>query len=106
MLAAVQRRMQLLLPLETAPTGLPAPKIITVGEMSARIRKRLDTQPWFSFEDLLSTAGTRVELVVALWSVLELLKRRAIVVEQTELFGPIMIGRGATTAFEEVQDEG
>ena len=30
----------------------------------------------------------------ALWSVLELLKRRAIVVEQVELFGPIMVGRG------------
>jgi hypothetical protein len=26
--------------------------------------------------------------------VLELLKRRAIVVEQAELFGPIMVGRG------------
>jgi chromatin segregation and condensation protein Rec8/ScpA/Scc1 (kleisin family) len=33
-------------------------------------------------------------VVVALWSVLELLKRRAIVVEQDELFGPIMVGRG------------
>jgi segregation and condensation protein A len=97
MLAAVQRRMQLLLPLETPPAGLPAPKVITVSEMSARIRERLHTQQWFSFEDLLSAAVTRVELVVALWSVLELLKRRAIVVEQSELFGPIMIGRGTPT---------
>src|SRR4030095_4791306 len=33
MIAAVQRRMQLLLPLEDAATALPAPKIITVPEM-------------------------------------------------------------------------
>ena len=31
---------------------------------------------------------------MALWSVLELLKRRAIVVEQAEMFGPITVGRG------------
>jgi segregation and condensation protein A len=94
MLAAVQRRMQLLMPLEEPVAGMPAPKVITVGEMAGRIRDRLRAQEWFSFEDLLSAAVSRVELVVALWSVLELLKRRAIVVEQGELFGPIMVGRG------------
>jgi segregation and condensation protein A len=94
MIAAVQRRMQLLMPLEPPDVPLPVPKAITVGEMAARVRDRLRTQEWFSFEDLLSAAVTRVEIVVALWSVLELIKRRAIVVEQADLFGPIMIGRG------------
>jgi segregation and condensation protein A len=94
MIAAVRRRMQLLLPLEPPPTPLPAPKVITVAEMADRVRRRLLSQAWISFEDLLSLAVRRVEVVVALWSVLELLKRRAIVVEQDELFGPIMIGRG------------
>ena len=60
----------------------------------ARIRARLQAQAWVTFEDLLSLAARRVEVVVALWSVLELLKRRAIVVEQAELFGPIRVGRG------------
>ncbi len=94
MIAAVQRRMQLLLPLEEAATPLPAPKIVTVPEMAERIHDRLRRQAWFSFEDLLSLAAQRVEVVVALWAVLELLKRRAIVVEQEQLFGPILIGRG------------
>lgn len=94
MIAAVQRRMQLLLPLEEAATPLPAPKIITVPEMAERIQERLRHRAWFSFEDLLSLAVLRVEVVVALWAVLELLKRRAIVVEQEQLFGPILIGRG------------
>ncbi|KPV49643.1 chromosome segregation protein ScpA, partial [Kouleothrix aurantiaca] len=95
MIAAVQRRMQLLMPLEPPDVPLPAPKIITVPEMAGRIRDRLAQQEWLSFEDVLSVAALRVEVVVALWAVLELLKRRAVVVEQQELFGPIMIGRGA-----------
>jgi segregation and condensation protein A len=94
MLAAVQRRMQLLLPLDEPATPLPAPKLISVPEMAERIQDRLRRRSWFSFEDLLSLAARRVEVVVALWAVLELLKRHAIVVEQDQLFGPVMIGRG------------
>jgi len=94
MIAAVQRRMQLLLPLDPPDLPLPAPEVISVSEMADRIRARLQTQGWVTFEDLLSLAARRVEVVVALWSVLELLKRRAIVVEQAELFGPITVGRG------------
>ncbi len=94
MIAAVQRRMQLLLPLEPPDLPLPAPKVITVAEMAGRIRERLAGQAWLSFDDLLSLAARRVEVIVALWAVLELLKRRAIVVDQEAIFGPIMIGRG------------
>jgi segregation and condensation protein A len=94
LIAAVQRRMQLTMTLETPAVPLPTPKAITVGEMAVRIRDRLQGQAWFSFEDLLSEAVTRVEVVVALWSVLELLKRRAVIVEQESLFAPIMVGRG------------
>ena len=101
-LAAASQRTQrlrlgtavVLLPLEEPAVALPAPKVITVAEMAGRIRERLLAQAWISFDDLLSLAARRVEVVVALWSVLELLKRRAIVVDQEQLFGPIMIGRG------------
>lgn len=94
LIEAVQRRMQLLLPLEPASIPLPAPKILTVAQVGATIRERLLTQEWFSFEDLLSLSVQRVEVIVTFWAVLELLKRRAITVEQPELFGPIQIGRG------------
>jgi segregation and condensation protein A len=104
MIAAVQRRMQLLLPLEDPPVALPAPKTITVAEIAGRIRERLGAQEWISFEDLLSLAVRRVEVVVALWAVLELLKRRAIVVEQERLFGAIMIGRGAKLSSTDLHD--
>jgi segregation and condensation protein A len=94
MIAAVQRRMQLLLPLDPPAAPLPTPKMISVPEMAERIQERLRRQAWLGFEDLLSLAAQRVEVVVALWAVLELLKRRAIVVEQDQLFGPILLGRG------------
>lgn len=94
MLAAVQRRLHVLLPLEKEAVPLPTPKIITVPHMAARIRQRLLGQAWFDFEDVLSVATDRVEVVVAFWAVLELWKREVILVEQRELFGPIQIGRG------------
>jgi segregation and condensation protein A len=102
MIAAVQRRMQLMLPLEAPAVSVPAPKVITVADVGHRIRERLQQQEWLSFEDLLSLAVTRVEIVVTLWAVLELLKRHAVVAEQLELFGPIMIGRGPELASTDV----
>jgi segregation and condensation protein A len=86
--------MQLLLPLEPPTIPLPAPKLLTVAQVASQIRERLRQQAWFSFEDLLAVAVRRVEIVVTLWAVLELLKRRAITAEQHDIFGPIQIGRG------------
>jgi len=94
LIAAVQRRMQLMLPLELPTIPMPAPKLITVAQVAERIRERLRGQAWFSFEDLLLLTVQRIEVIVTLWAVLEMLKRQAIVVEQHELFGPIQIGRG------------
>lgn len=94
LLAAIQRRLQLTLPLESPTVPLPTPKIITVPEMASRIQDRLIQQEWICFEDVLSLNTYRTEIIVALWSILELLKRQAVVVEQEDLFGIIRIGRG------------
>jgi segregation and condensation protein A len=92
LIRALERRMQLQLPLEeSAPLALQ-PRL-TVADVSQQIVDRLARQRWFSFEDLLAAAGSRQELVVTLWAVLELLKRRVIIVDQPALFGPIGIGR-------------
>ncbi|MBC8162618.1 MAG: segregation/condensation protein A [Roseiflexaceae bacterium] len=100
MLAAIQRRLELVRPLDEPAVALPTRKIITVPEMAARIEQRLISQQWIDFEDLLSAATSRVEVVVALWTVLELLKRRVVVVEQQVVFGRIAIGRGPVGAGE------
>jgi segregation and condensation protein A len=98
LIAAVQQRMQLMLPLEPDTIPLPTRKILTVAEVGQTIQQRLRQQEWFTFEDLLSLSVQRVEVIVTLWAVLEMLKRQAIVVEQADLFGAIQIGRGRAFA--------
>lgn len=104
LIAALQRRLQLALPLDEATVISLGPRL-TIGQVVERVRDRLARQPWFSFDDLFGSAVTREDVIVTFWAVLELLKRRAIVIEQPELFGTISIGRGAaaleTTAIEE-----
>jgi segregation and condensation protein A len=95
LVAAVQRRMQLLLPLDDPAATLPLPRRLTLREAAERIRERLSASRWFSFEDLLSLTATRQEVIVTLWAMLELLKRRVITVEQADLFGTISIGCGS-----------
>lgn len=94
LVAAMQHRLQLLLPLEAEVVPLPAPKIITIADLRTRIRSALTRRPWLTFDDLLSRALTRNEVIVTLWAVLELFKRQQIAIEQDELYGTISIGRG------------
>jgi segregation and condensation protein A len=94
LLRAVQRRLQLRLPLDEPPLPLPASKLITVAEVSAQIRERLGRRAWIEFVDLLDLEADRIGVLVTFWATLELLKRREIVAEQSELFGAIAIGRG------------
>lgn len=95
LVAALQRRLQLALPLDE-PTVLSLGPRLTVAQVVADVRRRLDRAAWFSFDDLFDVAVRREDVIVTFWAVLELLKRRMIVVEQQELFGTISIGRGAT----------
>lgn len=97
LVVAVQRRLQLMLPLDE-PVAMPAPKIITIADVRTRVYSILRQQQWIGFEDLLSLALSRNEVIVTLWTVLELFKREALVIEQPDLFGTIAIGRGS--AFE------
>lgn len=94
LVAALERRLQLALPLDQRAPLTLGPRL-TVSAVADRIRERLGRQAWFEFEDLLATACTRQDLIVSFWAVLELLKRRAISIEQPALFGAITIGRGA-----------
>jgi segregation and condensation protein A len=93
LLAAVERRMQLRLPLDQ-PTVLALEPRRTVAQVALAIRERLQRMAWFSFEDLFDDVTSRQDVIVIFWAVLELLKRRVITIEQDALFGAISIGRG------------
>ncbi len=95
--AAVQRRIQLSLPLEEA-NSLPLAPCFTVADAISRIGERLEIREWISFEDIVSGMTGRQEVIVTFWAVLELLKQRAINVEQAALFGVIQIVRGGNFA--------
>ncbi len=104
LLQALARRAQLELPLETVERLALTPRL-TVAEVAARIRSRLERVAWFDFSDLLGLQPTSEEVIVSFWAMLELLKRRAIVIEQATLFGPILIGRGETPVETDETDE-
>jgi segregation and condensation protein A len=103
LVAALERRLQLALPLEQPALMVLAPRL-TVQAVAGQIRERLARQAWFDFEDLLATTITRQDLIVTFWAVLELLKRRAINIEQPTLFGPITIGRGSEEVSVETEE--
>jgi segregation and condensation protein A len=103
--ALVERRLRLI---AAQPPAVPlsVPKIVTIADVRARIAGVLHEQRWFSFEDLLSFSLTRNEVIVTLWTVLELWKRGVIVVEQQDMFGTITVGRGAAWETQVTWDEG
>lgn len=97
LITAVQRRLRLVQAEEPA-VALHLPVRLTVDQVATWVHARLAQQAWFSFDDLLIEAQNRQDVIVAFWAILELLKRRVIVVEQDDLFGMISIGRGALLA--------
>ncbi len=89
LLAVMQQVLAEKPPAEIAPPVQPftvtiRDKIVLTGQL---LRKRAVVR----FRDLLEQAANRAEVVVILWAVLELIKCQKITVEQSELFGEILI---------------
>lgn len=68
-----------------------SPQIVTIGQQMAHIRQELAAHHVINFQKLLARSHNRIEVIVTLLAVLELIKRRIIRVEQPELFGDIII---------------
>jgi segregation and condensation protein A len=85
-----------------APPPPPPPetirRTITLTQRAMLIRRALDGAPVVVLQDLLRGVKDRVVVAVTFLAMLELMKRREIVVEQAEPWGPIMARR--TTAEE------
>ncbi len=73
-------------------------RTITLLERAALIRRALDEAPVVVLQELLRDVRDRVVVALTFLAMLELMKRREIVVEQAEPFGPIIARR--TTAEE------
>ena len=66
------------------------PRTITLTERAAIIRAALRDAPSVVLQDLLSGVRDRVVIAITFLAMLELMKRREIVVEQAEPWGPIV----------------
>ncbi|HYH93204.1 MAG TPA: segregation/condensation protein A [Candidatus Saccharimonadales bacterium] len=73
-------------------------RVITLTERAAIIREALRTAPAVVLQELLAGVRDRVVIAITFLAMLELMKRREIVVEQAEPWGPIVAR--ATTAEE------
>ncbi len=81
------------------PVGdVVSPVKVTIEEQIDRIEHQLSRQPSIAFRALLSQATTRLEVIVTLLAVLELIKQDRVRVRQGTLFGEIVIQRAAQAA--------
>jgi segregation and condensation protein A len=66
-------------------------QVVTIGQQMAYIRQELGAQRLVNLQEVLARSHSRIEVIVTLLAVLELIKRHVIQVEQAELFGDIII---------------
>jgi segregation and condensation protein A len=70
-----------------------SPEVVTIGQQMAHIRQKITTRGSVNFQTLLGQSHNRLEVIVTLLAVLELIKRRLVKVEQADLFGDIVISQ-------------
>lgn len=95
-LVAALGRLAVVLPSPEAPAEVVR-RTITLAQRAAMIRAALRAAPSIVLQDLLRDVRDRVVVAVTFLAMLELVKRREIVVEQVVPFGPIT-ARQATPA--------
>ncbi len=96
LLAEALGRLIQLVPPPPAVVGL-VPRTITIAERADVIRAALRLAPTVVLQELLRGVRDRVVLAVTFLAMLELMKRREIVVEQAQPWGPI-VARSMTPA--------
>jgi segregation and condensation protein A len=79
------------------PTEMPRPEgaiqrsRLSISQQIGLVRERLTRWVTVSFRKLLGSSPTRLEAVVTLQAVLELMKQRGVIAKQLEMFGDILI---------------
>lgn len=91
MLIAALRQLTLEEPDIPSVEPLVPPRKITVQEKMERIEVLLSSGQPVPFAEVVNGGGTRLEVVVSLWAVLEMIKRGRLQATQRELFGEIIL---------------
>jgi segregation and condensation protein A len=103
LVAALGRWVQLALPLEEPPTVVP--RGVTLADRARVIRDALRSAPAIVLQDLLQGVRDRVVVAVTFMAMLELVKGRELVVEQSEPWGPISVRKADPAAMRDVSPE-
>lgn len=98
LIAALQRVLEKEEDLQPAGSVVPLRKI-TVREKIAWIEQLISEGRPVPFQRVVGKAGGRIEIVVSLWAVLEMIKRGQLRAHQSQLFGEILL-EAATSADE------
>ncbi|MFN8520899.1 MAG: ScpA family protein [Chloroflexota bacterium] len=96
LVTALARWVQIALPLEEAPVVVP--RTVTLADRARVIRDALRGAPAIVLQELLEGVRDRVVVAVTFMAMLELVKGRELVVEQSEPWGPISVRRAEPTA--------
>lgn len=91
LIAAAQRALREVPSAPSLPAGVVVPFTLTIRDQIGLIRAETAGGRSVSFRALLRRAGRRIEVIVTLLAVLELIKRREICATQDTMFGEIMI---------------
>ncbi len=75
-----------------------SPVVVTIGQQMVNIWKEVASGRPASFTHLLAHSSNKIEVIVTLLAVLELIKRRMVTVSQTNHFGDIFIHKREITA--------
>jgi len=89
--SALGRWVQIALPLDEPPTVVP--RTVTLADRARVIRDALRAAPAIVLQELLEGVRDRVVVAVTFLAMLELVKGRELVVEQSEPWGPISVRR-------------
>jgi segregation and condensation protein A len=81
---------------EDPPLGeVISPPLVTIGQQVGQIWQAIHREPRVSFNQLLGQSKNKIEVIVTLLAILELIKRRVVIVEQLTRFGDILIEKKA-----------
>jgi len=96
---------------QQALDAVPAPPVdevvgtltVTIEEQIAAIQSRLQHRERIRFQDALSDAVTKTEVIITLLALLELIKQNKVRVRQERLFGDIFIERFTSPPMEDAE---
>jgi segregation and condensation protein A len=97
LLAAV-REVLLIKPLAPSVNGTVPPITITIADQMALIERRTAHSRSVSFRSLLERSVSRLEVIVTLLALLEMVKQLRVVMRQDQVFGDILIVQRETVA--------